>query len=69
MRLTVTHVNVPAWSTVGLAVGVDERGVEWPFVVDHRPGRVLVEALEAGEEILVDVEDYQLLGGPMDGHA
>jgi hypothetical protein len=68
VRLTVTEVNVPAWSTVGFAVGVDEQGVEWSFVVDHRPGRVLVEALEAGEEILVDVEDYQLLGGPMDGH-
>lgn len=63
MRLTVIAASVPAYSTVGTAVGVDDEGVHWRFAVDHRPCAAIVEALESGEEVLVDVEDWQLLGG------
>ncbi len=63
MRLTVVEVEVPAMSTVGIALGVDENNVRWMFAGDHRPMAALAEALGNGEEVIVEVGDYQVIGG------
>lgn len=40
-----------------------ETGVRRRFAVDHRPAREIRAALERGEQPLVDVPGYLLLGG------
>ena len=62
MRLTVVRVVVPAWSTVGIAYGIDAKGNRVRFVGDHRPMRRLGEAVQQSKEpIEVDTEDWQVL--------
>ncbi len=68
MILTVLKLSVPAMSTVGCGVGVDEKGVKYWFMGDHRPMRYLVEKLKLQDQfggddpIQVEVENWQILG-------
>ena len=41
----------------------EETGKKQIFASDHRPAREIRAALDRGEEPLVDVPDYMLLGG------
>lgn len=62
MRVLVTNVHIPAWSTLGYGKGIDEEGDEVAFVGDHRPMRDLGEALRDSEEpIEAEVGDAQLI--------
>lgn len=36
--------------------------MSWWFAADHRPARDIAAALEAGEEVHVDVEPWQVIG-------
>jgi hypothetical protein len=61
MIVTLTHVTIPAMSTIGY--GLDDMGRLVCFAGDHRPLRHLGEAVAAATEpILVDIEDWQVLG-------
>lgn len=67
MRLTVRAIKIPAMSTIGYGLGVNEEGKVIEFVGDHRPMRHLGESLkalaEAGEPAPeVDVDDWQIVG-------
>lgn len=61
-HVTVSGAEVPAWSTIGTLVGVDDEGNLIQFAGDHREVRHICEALEAGEEVECEVEDYLILG-------
>ena len=62
MTITLNRVTIPAWSTIGYGLGVDEDGRRVRFAGDHRPLRHLGEALAVAEEpILVEVDDWQVL--------
>ena len=62
MILTLERIRIPAWSTVGYGVGVDEDGRRVQFVGDHHPLRQLGETLAvATEPIEVEVTDWQVL--------
>ena len=62
MTLTLNQVSIPAGSTIGFGLGVDEDGRRVCFAGDHRPLRHLGEALTvATEPIEVEVADCQLL--------
>lgn len=57
----VTHVNLPAGSTIGHGYGRTDDNTEVIFSGDHRPMRALGEALsDASEPIMVDLEDWQV---------
>lgn len=60
-QLTVTKPVSNEGSVVVLA-GEDEDGTTWYFAADHRPAWAIVEALEAGEDVEVEVEEWQLMG-------
>jgi len=60
-QITVTRISIPPLSTVGYGWGVDENGREVHFAGDHRPLRDIGEALEAGAEVVVDLEQWQVL--------
>ena len=61
--VTVDHVNIPPWSTIGFCDGVNEEGERVRFATDHRPARHIGEAVEAAESRddlpVVEVEDWQ----------
>lgn len=66
MRLTVTAATRPptrpsvrrsAWTTRA-STGDYRR-----FAVDHRPCGALIEAPKGSEEVCLEVEDWQFLGG------
>ena len=70
MKVYVTHVSIPAMSTIGYGegYGLGECGRRFrvTFAGDHRPMRYLGEALaaasEAGENApAIEVEDWQVL--------
>ena len=62
MTVTLTHVSIPPWSTIGYGQGIDDEGRHVRFAGDHRPLRHLGEALTvATEPIEVEVADWQLL--------
>ena len=62
MTLTLERITIPADSTIGYGLGVDEDGRRVRFAGDHRPLRHLGEALAVAEEpILVEVDDWQVL--------
>lgn len=60
----VTHVTIPAWSTLGTGIGYVEapegRRYGVVFMGDHRPMRDLGEALEAGEEPTAEVPNWAI---------
>ena len=57
----VTHVNIPAGSTIGHGYGRTEDGDEVIFGGDWRPMRDLGEALHGSSEpIPVELEDWQV---------
>ena len=61
MRVRVDHVNIPAYSTLGYAEGVDEEtGERVRFAGDHRPMRDIGEDLERGGSPVAEVEDWQV---------
>jgi hypothetical protein len=66
MQVTVTHVNIPAWSTLGYGEGFGPNGETVTFAGDHRPMRDLGEAVHAAtsrEDLpVVDLEDTQIIG-------
>jgi len=56
------RVTIPASSTIGYGLGVDQHGRGVHFAGDHRPLRQLGEALAATDEpIVVEVEPWQVL--------
>ena len=62
MTITLERIAVPADSTIGYGLGVDEDGRRVRFAGDWRPLRDLGEALaDADEPILVEVEPWQVL--------
>ena len=63
MTIAVTHVSIPAWSTIGYGRGLDEHGNVVRFVGDQGPLRQLGDALAvATEPLMVEVEAWQVLG-------
>ena len=60
LRVVVTHVEVVAGATLGYGEGVDGDGNMAYFVGDHRPMLHIAEALEAGTEVEVLLEEYQI---------
>jgi len=61
MRVIVQQVSIPAMSTIGMASGVTEDGKsQVSFYGDHRPLRDIGLALQAGKEVITEVNDYQL---------
>ena len=60
MRLYVTSVTIPAGETMGRGTGINDDGLRVTFVGDHGPMRYLFEALETGEEVIVDVPGYAI---------
>ena len=62
MTLTLNQVSIPAGSTIGFGLGVDEDGRRVRFAGDHHPLRQLGQALaDADEPILVEVESWQVV--------
>ncbi len=62
MTIRLERVSVPAGSTIGYGLGVDERGCRVRFASDWRPLRDLGEALAgAVEPILVGIETWQII--------
>ena len=62
MTLTLERITIPADSTIGYGLGVDEDGRRVRFAGDHRPLRHLGEALAGADEpILVEVEPSEVL--------
>ena len=62
LTVSVERVTIPAGSTIGYGLGVDEQGNLVRFVGDHRPLRQLGEALAGADEpIEVEVADWQVL--------
>lgn len=47
MRVTVTKVQIPAWSTLGFGWGTNEQGKTVQFAGDHRPLRDIGEAIRS----------------------
>ena len=55
MTLTLTHIAIPARSTVGYGYGLDDTGQLVCFAGDHRLLRQLGEALQAGGRVRLEV--------------
>lgn len=63
MIVIVTSYDQPGmFDTVVRFHGLDEEGGEVTFGVDHRPARDLAEAVARGEDPIVDLEPWQILG-------
>ena len=60
-RVTLTRIDLVPGSTVGTGVGLDAEGNEITFAADWRPALALAEALAAGEEVEVVLQDWQVL--------
>lgn len=60
LRVTVTHVEVVPGATLGYGEGIDDEGSIAYFVGDHRPMLHIAEALEAGTDVEVFLEEYQI---------
>ena len=60
MRVIVERIQVPANSTLGFGTGYEasdpNRAIE--FTGDHRPMRIIGEAINAGEIPVAEVEDF-----------
>lgn len=61
MRVRVTNINIPAWSTVGFGKGVDENGEDVKFVGDHRAMLNIGRSLGSDEPVEVELEDWQVV--------
>lgn len=62
MQVQVESVDIPNLSTIAKLVGTDiETGDRVVFGGDQRVCRDIGEALEVGEDVVVDVEDWQVL--------
>jgi len=64
MRLTVISASHGAGQSIAVLEGVDEDDMVWRFGADWRCAYDIAEALEAGEDVEVEIEDWQVLGGP-----
>jgi len=66
MQVTVHHINIPQWSTIGYGEGVGPAGEAVTFVGDHRPMRDIGEAIAqaASREDLpvAEIDDWQITG-------
>ena len=64
MRVSVSCVTYDGGS-VATATGTDMETGDWvTFAGDHRPMMAIAEALATGEDVEVDVEDWQILPSP-----
>lgn len=63
LRVTVTGL-VRDEGTVLVFAGTDENGEARGFVADHRAGWRIVDALDAGEEVVADVPGWALVSSP-----
>lgn len=54
---TVIEVAVPAYSTIGYWTAVDDDGEIHTGYGDHRALRHIYDALEAGEEVQIDLDE------------
>ena len=61
IRVTLSRIDLVPGCTVGTGVGLDAEGNEVTFAADWRPALALAEALAAGEEVEVLLEDWQVL--------
>lgn len=61
MGITVTDVVADHGSVVVLRGIEHETDRTVTFAVDHRLAQAITEALAAGEDVEVDVEDWQIL--------
>lgn len=61
LRVTVNHVQITPGCTVALGEGTDECGRAVSFAGDWRPMLTIAEALEAGEEVQVYLDHWQVL--------
>ena len=60
MRLTVEAL-IEDQGTVVVLSGRDDTGRLFTFAADHRPAQVIVDALEAGEPVAVQVDSWAIL--------
>jgi hypothetical protein len=61
MLIQVTHVSIPAGSTIGFGEGIDEEGRVVKFVGDHRPMYHVGLAIGGSEgPVDVEIEDWQV---------
>lgn len=63
IHLTLTEVIEDAGSVV-IFEGKTDDGHRFRFGADHGPARDLIEAFRTGATVHVDVEPWQILGGP-----
>lgn len=67
LRVSLTNVQLMPGSTVALGEGIDERGRVVSFAGDWRPMLAIAEALEAGEEVQVYLDGWQILSRRVSG--
>jgi hypothetical protein len=61
MYATVTRINIPADSTLGYGEAVTDDGTTYAFAGDHRPMLYIGEALKAGDEPRIDLDNGFIL--------
>lgn len=61
LRVTVTRIDLVPGCTVATGVGHDADGNEITFGADWRRALALAEALEAGEEVEIVLDDWQII--------
>lgn len=67
MLLTVnSETSIDNQGTVIVLEGTDDQGRTHYFAADHRPARDLLEIVAVEGDVPVEVESWQLLGGPRD---
>lgn len=59
--LRVDSAYIPPNSTLGYIVGTDEEGHEVGIAGDQRIVRGIIEALDAGEEVEADYDQWQVV--------
>lgn len=61
MIVNVTEVDLPPFTSVGVATGTDEAGNTVRFGIDHRPAAGLIDLLAEEGEVACEVEEWQIL--------
>jgi hypothetical protein len=61
IRVIVTQVQITPGSTVALGEGLDEGGRAVSFAGDWRPMLAIADALEAGEDVEVYLDPWQII--------
>jgi hypothetical protein len=64
MLITVTEIDPPDGSTVTVGHGVEvETDRRIRFACDWRPAMAIFDAISQGEDVEVELESWQILGG------